>query len=331
MSAIPGIYAWDTGAGGVHHYRMAEPLRVAAVQGVGTGTGRRLDDEIAERYDTILVHMLWQQDASEGWSRLAAGGNHRLVFDIDDAMWDPDFGPFHEHYTPEVLERVWRNMRLAHVITTPSPVIAEYVTRKIGHPNVWICRNTIPQWVLEDMLPAFGGEIYPTIGYQGSPSHAKDWTPQLQKMLIDLCRKHDWRIVFYGPQSIPGWPEDIAGFVPWQSDLRRYYASLRMDIGIGPLARTAFNRAKSGIRAAELAALGIPSVLSDTADYRYYTASGAGRLVSRETVDDWRDALTDLMTSSLVRARMTVAGRTAAHAWTTEACIGAWYDAWNSV
>ena len=48
MSLVPaGVYGWSPGNGGVHHYRIAEPLRVASSMGVRTATGVELDNDIA--------------------------------------------------------------------------------------------------------------------------------------------------------------------------------------------------------------------------------------------------------------------------------------------
>jgi hypothetical protein len=129
-----GVYGWSTGTGGVHFFRVAEPLRVAHQGGIRVGWGQRLDDAICEAFDTVLVHMLWDERNSEAWEQLAAGGHHRLVLDIDDWMWEPDWEPFRKHYTPTVLDRVYRNVKLAHVITTPSPRIADHLSRY--NPNV---------------------------------------------------------------------------------------------------------------------------------------------------------------------------------------------------
>src|SRR5678815_4360113 len=129
MHPSPGIYGWSPGAGGVHYHRVAEPLRAAALHDNPCATGNIMSDEILERFDTILVHMLWDERNSEAWQKIAANGTHRMIFDIDDAMWTPDRADvFKKTYTREVLHRIYDNVRAAHVITTPSPYIAEKMT-----------------------------------------------------------------------------------------------------------------------------------------------------------------------------------------------------------
>jgi len=336
---MTGIYGWSYGSGGVHFHRVAEPLRVAAEHGIRAATGNRLDDEVCSEFDTILVHMLWNRRASEAWEKLAINGRHRMILDIDDAMWSPDWQPFKDHWTPKVLGRLRENAQLAHLVTTPSRRIAQYVMDEWGVLATYV-PNTVPAYVLE-MPAAPRGEL--VVGYQGSPSHEHDFTDDVVNALqVFLYGNHSWSLHVWGTDHVdrPAWidPARIRN-TPWQggsrskgigwTDLRAYYASLSMDIGIGPLASTEFNRCKSALRAIEYAALGIPMVLSGGPAYDGYVLPEWGVLV--EPWDRWLDVLDDLANDPMRRARMSAAGREAARAWTTEACITNWTEAWNSV
>lgn len=347
-----GVFAWTTGNGGVHHYRQAEPLRVARDLGIKTGSGPAIDDAIAEQFDTIQVHMLWDERCSEGWRKLARGGDHRLVFDVDDAMWTPDFQPFRQHYTGDVLNRVYENMRLAHVVTTPSVAIAEHLTTVVGCKNVHVCPNTVPERLLHlagiprpyPDLPRPSSAIGTNfvVGYQGSPSHANDFPPRiLAQLLRFLDRAPAWTLHFWGPEEIPaGWPADRVGHTPWKERVWDYYASLSMDVGIGPLKASTFNRCKSSLRAVEYAALGIPAVVSNLTPYTDTgTPDGVGLVedgvtgLLLETWQRWDDALCMLADpgNATWRMDMGLEARRRAERWTTEAGIGRWVDAWNSV
>lgn len=332
----------------MHHHRQAEPLRVAAQHGIRTGGGIRLDNEIAEAFDTILVHMLWDDGLSNAWEELAAKGDHRLIFDIDDVMWRPDWAPFAQHYTHERMKRVWRNIGLSHVVTTPSPYIAEKVAEY--NPNVWIVPNTVPEYLLhlnrpDPPVPLDGHKNFtrfddgpfgwrrdqPVIGYQGSPSHATDFPGWLMSTLLTFLEQFpSWQLHFWGPDHLPGWPAHRVGRTPWQPDVRKYYMSLSMDIGIGPLAPTPFNAGKSALRAIEYAALGIPCILSAGPAYDGWVDDGNTGLLIPWRDGAWEDALSFLARDPDLRARMGAAAREKAAAWTTEANVARWVDAWNS-
>jgi glycosyltransferase involved in cell wall biosynthesis len=333
-----GIYGWSYQSGGVHFHRVAEPLRVAASHGIDAITGQQLDDEVADRYGTILAHMLWDERASQAWETLARRGQHRLVLDVDDLMWAPDFSPFSKHWTADVIERLFRNIRIAHVVTVPSAYLAEQIAPL--NPNVWIVPNTVPEYLLKIDNPrpwpdaagyrkTLQQQRY-VIGYQGSPSHSPDFPPWLMRELHQALTLLDlsWTYHFWGPDDITGWPAHRCGHTPWLP-MVDYHRKVSMDIGLGPLRDTPFNRAKSGLRAVEYAALGIPAILSDTEEYRRYVTPDTGILLRKG--QSWRDAILKLAEQPIARAGMAQAARDRATAWTTEASIGVWAEAWNSV
>lgn len=322
-----GVYGWSPGEGGVHFHRVAEPLRVWASQGVPCSTGNRLDDEVAEQHDTILGHMIWNERGSEAWEKVARHGTHRLVFDIDDAMWAPDWTPFQQHYTPEVMRRIWRNIELAHVVTTPSTFIADYVSKY--NRNVWYVPNTVPAYTLKIQKPTNARKV---IGYQGSPSHAEDFNISMMRSLLGFLEDNpEWHFHFYGPDkdSENDWPPGRVSFTPWQKPGRGYYLSLAMDIGIGPLKRSTFNAGKSALRAIEYSALGIVPVLSEEIPYLKWIEHNVNGLLIPPGIP-WGDVLSELVRQPLALASMSTEARRRAENWTTEACIGTWSEALNS-
>jgi len=249
------------------------------------------------------------------------------VFDIDDVMWAADWAPFQKHYTPEVLDRVWRNIRLAHVVTTPAPYIAEFVHQ--FNDNVWVVPNTVPESLLKRAVRV-GRNV---VGYQGSPSHLTDVTDGLRRDLgAFLSAFPDWNIHLWGadPKEQP-----FGGrvrHIPWQASVRDYYRSVSMDIGLGPLADTPFNAGKSALRAVEYAALGIPAVLQDSRPYRGWVDPGVtGYLVPHGQDGVWFEILRYLAENPELRVAMSRAARLKAAEWTTEAQINFWTSAWNSV
>lgn len=337
-----GVWGWSTGSGGTHFHRVFEPLRVAAEHGIRTGWGNFIHDDQLQQYDTILGYELNQPHASEGWQRLAEKGQHRLIFDIDDAMWAPDWPGFQAYYTPEVIERLYQNARVAHVVTCGSPRVAEHMAQ--FNTNVHLVPYTMPAWVL-DIEPPFRVGERRVIGFAGSPSHDTDFADgRLPKAMLQFAERHpgwDWH--FWGrhtrcPDCGDGWPVGTV-FHPWEDGREKYYASLVMDINIAPLKPTEFNRAKAALRFMENAALGICSVLQNLDPYDGYANHGVNAfLVSTPELkgrkagfNGWIAAMDIVARSPYERAAIGAQARRDARRWTTEANIGRWLDAWNSV
>lgn len=333
-----GVHGWSTGKGGVPYFRLSEPLRVIASRGVHISYGPQLDDEILSKVDTVVADKLWHPAASVGWQQLAKLGTHRLVIDCDDWVWGPDWKPMQEAWHPEALGQLFRNVQVAHVVTTTTPQIAEYLAKL--NRNVWIVPNTVPERILADdnrFDDAVSAEA-PSIVYEGSPSHTRDWSnSSAGKHLYWFLREHpDWMVNWFG--SIPeGLPEAFPGRIAlhgWRSEVDDHFAALAAatvpgDVMIGPLRDTPFNRAKSGLRAQVASALGIIPVLPDMPNYRPFVQDGVtGRLIrSGQTM---RRVLAEVAKEPSWRTAAAAAARTAAKAWTTENAIGAWIEAWNS-
>lgn len=337
-----GVYAWSPGRGGVHHHRIAEPLRVLGEHGWNVGHGTVLSNEILSSVDTVLVHTIHGERESEAWEDLARLGTHRLVYDVDDWMWDPDYRPFRDHYTRPVLDRLFRNVSLAHVVTTPAPAIADYLARH--NPNVHVVPNTVPGRLFDPYGPVTYTSIRrrhldaPAIGWQISDSHIGDVTPDVTSGVARFLARHqNWRVHTYGALSFtPGpWMDPaMVSHTAWTVDLDAYYRSMDLTIGLGPARNTAFNRGKSALRAIEYAALGVVAVLPDLPIYRGWVDNGTtGRLIPRSSqpARTLAGILNELASDRSGLEAMAAAARRRAESWTTEANIGRWVQAWQTV
>lgn len=328
------IYGLSPIGGGCHWYRIREPLRGLAGLGHTTEFGDRLDEDIVRRNDTILAHLLHNEQGAIAWRLLREAGQHRLVYDIDDNIYAWDEGTEHaDYWTRERQTHAEACMRLAHLVTTPSEVIGDIVryTRKLND-NVCILPNYVPAWTqkVEHTPPgAF------TVGYQGAPQriHQSD-LDEIQIELYEFLRNcPDARLKFYGqPQPLEGAGpfSDRIDYEVWQPDIPEYYRALAtgITVGIGPLRRSPFTAAKSGLRAVEFASLGIPAILSDAPPYRGWIEHRAsGYLV--HNVRDWRRYLIKLYRSPDLVRRLGSQARIISAQWTTEANAWKWEQAYS--
>jgi glycosyltransferase involved in cell wall biosynthesis len=94
------------------------------------------------------------------------------------------------------------------------------------------------------------------------------------------------------------------GFVNWITHLPSW------DIGIAPLADTAFNRSKSAIKTLDYAALGLAVLASDVPAYRGSLADGIGGRLVANTEAAWFRALHDLIDNTVSRRQLAEGART---------------------
>jgi hypothetical protein len=326
------IYGFAPVGGGCHWYRIREPLRGLAGLGHATEFGEYLTEDIVRRNDTILTHILHDPAASEAWQMLADAGQHKLVYDIDDNIWSWEAGTDHwQYWSDERQELATQNMKLAHLVTTPSMQLADFIRSQGINDNVAVLPNCVPAWTLalSRTKPAQF-----TIGYQGAPQklHQSDLDTIQEPLFNTLAGCPRARLIFFGqptPLQGAGPFADRIEYVPWNPDVPAYYRSLyRMTVGIGPLKRSNFTSCKSGIRAVEFHALGIPGVYAESDPYRPYVFhERTGFLANRPT--QWEAYLKRLYRHPELVATMSVEARNYASGWTTEANARLWHNAYE--
>lgn len=101
----------------------------------------------------------------------------------------------------------------------------------------------------------------------------------------------------------------------------------QFDIGVAPLARTPFNRAKSWLKPLDYAAAGVPFVCSDLPEYRIFVDKGCGVLAEKPR--DWERELARLVKSPGLREELAGKGRAVAASLTIEAAVDDWLAAWT--
>ena len=92
----------------------------------------------------------------------------------------------------------------------------------------------------------------------------------------------------HAARSYPGFVQFLTGATPW-------------DIGLAPLADTAFNACKSAIKVLDYAALGLAILASDVPAYRGSLADGPGGLLVPDSTGAWYEALSRLIRDHALR------------------------------
>lgn len=327
------IYGFAPIAGATHWYRIREPLRALAGLGHTTEFGELFDDSVVNRADTILTHILHDEQGTEAWRYLADAGQHRLVYDIDDNLWQYQAETeHHQYWTDERKQRVEDNLRLAHLVTTPSRVLADYLSIRIGidPDRIAVLPNYVPQWTLD--VKRETPEQF-TIGWQAAPQriHQGDLDIIQTELFVALSMCPDARLLFFGQASAlegAGPFSDRIDIIPWTPVVPDYYRSLhRMTIGLAPLHKSPFTDCKSGVRAVEYHALGIPGIYSSVPAYHGLVRHRqSGYLATFHT--DWRRHLIKLYRSPDLVEQLSANARSIGADWTIERNAWRWEQAY---
>jgi L-malate glycosyltransferase len=268
------------------------------------GYGRRVFDLVrAARFDAVYVALWVTPFGPPIFERLLNARNPRLVYDIDDMI-------FLGHSSKANRAIAWLKGRkkmielmkaARHVIVcTPTldAFVQEYNPRTT---DISSTINTREYWPLVPYDRA--GPL--TIGWSGSHSTVR-YLRLLESVLRRVQAAFGIKVLVIGdPQFRLNGVEVEA--IPWRresevADLRR------IDIGVYPLPDEPWVYGKSGLKALQYMALGIPTVAAAIgANYRVIEDGVSGFLATGE--DEWVERLVQLIANRELRRRIGLAAR----------------------
>lgn len=253
------------------------------------------------------------------------------VVDMDDDLTcihpsNPAFHALHPKsgYSDHSWENTLRACDVATLVTVSTPALIQRYARR--NNNGHVLYNMIPERMLDvervdSDVVGWGGAVF------SHPLDLQELGPSIAQVI-----QGGGRFKIAGPINgihqalgIGKTTEiDSTGSVP-MNDWPQALSTL--GIGVAPLADTKFNAAKSWLKMAEYAAVGVPCVASPRAEYTRLHRRGVGWLAKNP--NEWRKKLNILRTSADARQELSLAGREAMHALTLEFNAQLWWDAWT--
>jgi len=228
-----------------------------------------------------------------------------LISDYDDAV----FHRYDQHRSSSLRwflgQKIDRIMQHSELVTAGNNYLASRA-RQAGAAHVEIVPTVVDiahYSVNTKAIP----ESLPQVGWIGTPNtwntFGKTLYEELKETLID--HHAGFRAVgaqlqpeTNGPLEITTWSEE--------SEVSEIQA---MDIGIMPLSDTPWARGKCGYKLIQYMACGLPVVASPVGVNKKIVEHGVNGFLA-ESVEDWRNAISRLLSNPDLRHRMGAAGRT---------------------
>lgn len=252
----------------------------------------------------------------------------RVVVDVDD-----NFDRIHrdhaayEGYNPK--RNQWHNRdwireacRAADLVTVTTPALRDHYGRGRS------CQ-VIPNYVPESYLWIRRVEKRQAVGWAGSISSHPHDLDVTRGSIARALAETDWGFHVVGDvrgvQKALGLAEEPThtGKVKLADWARRV---AELGIGIVPLEDSAFNHAKSALKMAEMASVGVPVVASATPDNRRLHEAGVGELAKSSS--QWFKKVRALVLSQDYRDDLAGRSREAMAAQTYERHAEEWVRAW---
>lgn len=251
------------------------------------------------------------------------------VLEMDDDIWHiSPLNPTHRHWSrPEVRANVRACVEEAQVVTTPTHALAELF--RTMNPNVKVLPNMLPAQGWDYPTPKAQREDKVVIGWAGSMSHSGDLrvVDGIVQQLLDRYPQAEF--IMAGGLK----PEELAGHDRISylkaTDIQAYPGTLeKFDIGLIPLADTAFNRSKSDLKFVEYSMLGIPSVASKLEPYLRSVKHGENGFLA-SSPKDWLKHLTRLVEDIELRRGIGARAQEFARTRTIDQAIDKWEKAYG--
>lgn len=275
------------------------------LNGVLRGHIRRLRDILRiHRYDLVYIFMWFTPFGTTILERLVRCLSRRLVYDVEDNILVEQVIP--KDFNPNPIVRSIKGpdktrflIRMADHVVTSSPFLNDIC---IGI-NIKKACTFISSSVDTD-------RFLPFTTYSNQKSVVVGWTGTFSSklyldMLADVFRKLAERVSFKlkiisnFDYFLPGVDLEV---VRWSAE--REVADLQtFDIGVYPLPINDWVLGKSGLKAIQYMAFGLPCVATDVGTTPMIISDGVnGRLVRTE--NDWLDALEELVRDPELRRRL---------------------------
>lgn len=305
--------------------------------GVLRGHGRRMRDLTrVGRYDLVYVHMNVTPLGTTWSERLVRARARRLIFDVEDNVIDAADGVAANAPNPLVRHLKGPNkalylIRTADLVITASPLLNALYRPLARDPEACV---PITSSVDTDRLrPAPARAAEPdapvVLGWTGTFS-TKVYLDRLAPVLraVAARRRVRLRVVGNFDHALDGIEVDSVRWSPEREaeDLQA------MDVGLYPLAHDRWTVGKSGIKAIQYMATGLPTVASDVSTTPDVLDHGRTGLLVPDDDDAWIAALLRLIDDPALRRRMGEAARADAVArFSRRAVRGLYRDAIDRV
>lgn len=257
----------------------------------------------------------------------------RVVIDADDSLSKihprnrvfPMYDPRTSH------NRNWMHAQKAYEMADVVTVTTEALAEEYGQSgNAVIVKNHVPSRYLE--VPRPENDI-PVVGWAGwTQNHPDDLVVtrgMINQVLVDTgakfaafgdvdimghlgIRKKNTHHELWNFTQLYDYPKTLVGF----------------DIGIVPLANSAFNQGKSWLKGLEYASLGIIPIVSPIGDYPNLIDLGIA--IPAATPKEWYDRTKELILDHEMRKELSIKVRGIASEWTIEGNTDKWWDIWTA-
>jgi glycosyltransferase involved in cell wall biosynthesis len=278
--------------------------------------------------DVIVFQRQWRPVALQAMQYAKQTGK-LTVFELDDDLWNlhPSNPGYKAWSRPRMIGGLEAMLRLADVVTTTTPALADQLRRFNG--NIRILPNMLPgeHWRVERVRPAGYDRV--AVGWAGSSTRGRDLEIVKDIVLQLLARYPRMDFLVAGDDSNMVFPphERIRQLRPVK--IEQYPRLIaEFDVGIAPVVDSRFNQAKSDLKILEYGILGVPCVASNVEAYAHSVENGENGFLAKND-KQWLKYLERLIEQPELRETVGSSAKEFAESRTIERNVQLWERAYG--
>lgn len=258
----------------------------------------------ARRYDVVFIAREAFLVGPPLLEALVRATGRPIVFDMDDAVWEGYDSPTYGKLARWV-KCAWKTdpiVRMADAVTCGNTYVAGYARERARRvellPTVVDTDRYRPAEAPASRVPVLGW-----IGSHSTTQYLLPLVPTLERLAE--TRRFKLRVVGADRPIVARGVE--VDNVAW-TEAREIDEVRGFDIGLFPVVEDAWSRGKSGFKAVQYGAVGIPTVASPVTTNCEIVADGQTGLLA-DRPEAWHDALATLIDDAPLRRRLGEAAR----------------------
>jgi glycosyltransferase involved in cell wall biosynthesis len=268
------------------------------------GYFRRIKDLLnIRKYDVVYVHLWITPLGTPFFEWLFSIFAKKIIYDIDDLIFLGHTSDANKKskFLKGKAKAIYLMKKANHVITC-TPMLDEFV-RKYNSNTTDISSTINTDTYVPKKEYDFKTKI--VLGWSGSHSTSK-FLHLLDTVFVDLKKEIDFKLLVIGDEDFKLQGIDLTA-IEWKASSEVEELS-KIDIGLYPLPDEPWVYGKSGLKALQYMALGIPTIASAIgANFRVISNNENGLLV--KTDEDWKKAIISLVQDKALREKLGKEGR----------------------
>lgn len=258
------------------------------------------------RFDYVYIHLWATPFGFPCYERLVRVFAKKVIYDIDDMIFLGHSSDANKFFSGlKGRNKMIYLMKSADHVITCTPMLDDYV-RKYNHSTTDISStvDTLNRYI---PVNTYQNNHIPVIGWSGSHSTSR-YLHLLKGVLQSLARKHNFILRVMGDEHffIEG---VVVEAVPWK-EVYEMQTLQSFDIGLYPLPDEEWVYGKSGLKAIQYMALGIPTIATAIgANFRIIENGVSGILIPPNDNAAWESSIEKLILDAKYREKLGLCGR----------------------